>query len=114
MQLRYMGFDQTRNVRLYHFDSVAKGKPVGHFVVSADLMLFQKHHVGIQEGPSLCMHRLATDLEGLYASHHELTDSDLLEFVSARSLAQARKNTSRNFKRSQKTAAEVQSRGLAT
>ncbi len=106
-QLRYMGFDQAQNVRLYHFDSIAKGQPVGHFVVSADLMLFQKHHVGIQEGPSLCMHRLATDLEGLSASRHQLTDNDLRDFVSARSVAQARKTGPRNFKRSQKTAAEA-------
>jgi hypothetical protein len=105
MQLRYMGFDQTQNIRVYRFDSVAKGEPVGHFVVSADLVLFQKHHVAIQEGPTLSMQRLAVDLEGLSPSLHQLTESDFLDFVSARSLAQSRKTGPRNFKRSVKTAA---------
>ena len=100
MQLRYMGFDQTENIRSYRFDSIAKGEPVGHFIVSADLVLFRKHRVGIQEGPTLSRQRLACDLEGVCPSCHQLTENDLLDFVSARSMAQASKAGSRNHKRS--------------
>ena len=107
MQLRYMGFDQSKNIRIYRFDTVAKGQPVGHFIVTADLVLFQKHNVGIQEGPSLCMHRLAEDLEGPSGSPHQLTDDDMRSFVTARKAAQSRKTGPRNFKRSQKTAASA-------
>lgn len=105
MQLRYMGFDQSKNIRIYRFDTISKGQPVGHFVVTADLVLFQKHNVGIQEGPSLCMHRLAEDLEEPSNSPHQLGDDDMLSFVAARKAAQSRKASSRSFKRSQKTAA---------
>ncbi len=40
MQLRYMGFDQEKNIREYLFDGVAAGEVAKHFVVSADLALF--------------------------------------------------------------------------
>ena len=62
MQLRYMGFDQAKNIREYKFDGAAEGKTIAHFVVSADLALFVKHRVGLQEGPSLCLKRLSTNL----------------------------------------------------
>jgi len=100
--LRYMGFDQSENIRHYRFDSISKGQPISHFVVSAVLLLFRKHRVGIQEGPTLSMRRLACDLEGICPSCHSLTEGDLLDFVTARSLAQANKAGSRNLKRSPK------------
>lgn len=62
MQLRYMGFDQAKNVREYKFDGVAKDESTIHFVVSADLALFFRHHVALQEGPALCLKRLSADL----------------------------------------------------
>jgi hypothetical protein len=55
MQLRYVGFDQAKNIREYKFDGVAAGEANTHFVVSADRALFIRHHVGLQEGPALCL-----------------------------------------------------------
>jgi hypothetical protein len=37
MDLRYMGFDQTQNRRVYKFDYCAKGVPPAGFLVSADI-----------------------------------------------------------------------------
>lgn len=92
MQLRYMGFSHKKNVRLYKFDGIAQGQDPEHFIVTADLVLFLKHHVGIQEGPSLCLRRLSADIEGCHRVNHELTDDDLLAYVTARTAAQERKS----------------------
>jgi len=50
-----MGFDQVRNIREYKFDGVAENGTTLHFVVNADLALFVMYHVGLQEGPALCL-----------------------------------------------------------
>jgi hypothetical protein len=76
MQLRYIGFDQAKNVREYRFESVAEGE-TQHFLVSVDLALFVKHNVGLQEGPALCLKRLSADLDTLQQLPHELTSDDL-------------------------------------
>jgi len=95
MQLRYMGFDQTKAVRVYRFDSVVDRAPATRYIVTVDLTLFLKHHVGIQEGPSLCARKLAADLETLEQREHTLTSDDLLAYVTARSEAEARKAAAR-------------------
>src|SRR6202161_3737539 len=91
MDLRYMGFDQTRNRRVYKFDYCAKGVPPAGFLVSADIALFLKHHIIIQDGPSLCARNLADDIEALQPGEHELTNDDMLPFAPARAAAEARK-----------------------
>jgi hypothetical protein len=91
MELRYMGFDQTQNKRTYKFDRLVKGEPLARFLVSADMALFLRHHVGIQEGPALCARKLTSDLECSAEAAHELTSDDLLAYVSARTEAEARK-----------------------
>jgi hypothetical protein len=77
MEFRYMGFDQRQNARAFRFDVLVKGEPPKHVVITADLGLFLAHHIGIQEGPSLCARKLATDLAESPEGTHELTDSDL-------------------------------------
>ena len=84
MQLRYMGFDQTKAVRIYRFDSIVDRAPAVRYIVAVDLTLFLKHHVGIQEGPSLCARKLASDLETVQQREHTLTSEDLLAYVTAR------------------------------
>jgi hypothetical protein len=101
MQLRYMAFDQAKNIREYKFDGAAEGKTIAHFVVSADLALFVKHHVGLQEGPSLCLKRLSTNLETLQLVPHELTSGDLADHVSAQAAAAERKTSLRKSRSSQ-------------
>jgi hypothetical protein len=91
MELRYMGFDQAANRRVYKFDRAAPGEPNLRLVVSVDMALFLKHHVNIQEGPSLCAQKLTADLESRHEGEHELTNEDLLEYVAVRAAAEARK-----------------------
>ncbi len=96
--LRYAGFTQTENVRSYRFDSVARGGSARHFVVAVDLALMLKHHVGVQEGPTLCLHKLATDLKTVPdVGRHELVDEDLRAYVSARAAAAGRKGNKHHF-----------------
>jgi hypothetical protein len=95
MQLRYMGFDQTDAVRVYRFESVVEHAPPVRHLVTVDLTLFLKHHVGIQEGPSLCARKLAADLESVEQREHTLTNEDMLAYVAARAEAQARKAAAR-------------------
>ena len=100
MQLRYMGFDQTKNIREYRFDGTAAGETTTHFVVSADLALFVRYHVGLQEGPALCLQKLAADLEALCQLPHELTGGDLAAYASARAAAAEQKTGSRKSRNS--------------
>ena len=95
MDLRYMGFEQKQNQRAYNFDRTRKGEPTMRFVVNCDLALFLKHRVGIQEGPSLCAHKLSADLDKLQQGDHELTNDDLLAYANERTEAAARKAENR-------------------
>ncbi len=91
MQLRYLGFDQSAAIRTYRFDVVTDRSPAVHYAITADMGLFLKYHVGIQEGPSLCAHKLTSDLETLQEGEHRLTDEDLLSYLAARAEADSRK-----------------------
>lgn len=91
MELRYLGFDQKQNTRAYRFDGMTKGEPTMHFVVTADLAMFLRRRIGIQEGPSLCAHKLASETRAPNQSNVELTDDDLRALADARAAADARK-----------------------
>ena len=91
MEFRYLGFDQQQNARAYRFDSVSKGEPTRYFTVTADMGLFLANRVGIQEGPKLCAHKLAADLEGNSQASYELTGGDLQAHLAAVALAVAKK-----------------------
>ena len=86
-----MGFDQKENIRAYRFDGLVKGGPTLPFVVSADLALFLAHHIGIQEGPSLCALKLFSVPELPAGSNLELTSDDLRAHVAARAETEARR-----------------------
>jgi hypothetical protein len=51
--LQDMGFAQTGSTRAHRFRRILRGEETREFIVNADLTLFVKHHVGIQEGPAL-------------------------------------------------------------
>jgi hypothetical protein len=89
--LRYIGFDQHDNTRAYKFDGVEKGQLNVQLVVTADLALFLKHHVNIQEGPDLCARKLTADPAGIGQHDHQLTDEDFLAFTTARADEGARR-----------------------
>ena len=91
MELRYLGFDQTLNTRAYRFEGLNKGEPPVHLVVTADLAMFLKHRIGIQEGPGLCARKLASDAQSPRLENVELTNDDLRAVVDARAVADARK-----------------------
>jgi hypothetical protein len=95
MQLRYMGFDQAENIREYKFESGAAGETAERFVVSADLALFTKYRVALQEGPALCLKKLTADLETVQQLPHELTSGDLSAHIADRAAAAERKTSSR-------------------
>jgi hypothetical protein len=86
-----MGFDQHDNTRAYKFDGVEGGHRIAQLVITADLTLFLKHHISIQEGPTLCAHKLNADPAELGQHDHELTNDDLLAFATARADEEARK-----------------------
>ena len=89
MELRYMGFEQHDNTRVYKFDGVEKGQLIVQLVVTADLALFLKHRISLQEGPAISARKLTTDSAGQH--DHQLTDDDLLVFTTARADEEARK-----------------------
>jgi hypothetical protein len=105
VEFRYLGFDQHENARAYRFDSVATGRPTRYFTVSADMGLFLAHRVGIQEGPNLCVHKLASDLEMNSEARHELTGDDLRAHLAAVALTAAQKTGTRKTRRSLETMA---------
>jgi len=95
MDFRYLGFDQSQNARAYRFDVTAKGEGTRHFVVTVDVALFHAHNIGIQEGPSLCMQKLTTELEGAPGGDHQLTGEDLRLYAATRAAEAARKAEAR-------------------
>jgi hypothetical protein len=91
MELRYLGFEQSQNARAYRFDVIAKGEATRHCIVTVDLALFRTHRVGIQEGPSLCAHKLLRDLGASSEGAHELTTEDLRVYAEGRAMEEARR-----------------------
>jgi|SRR5258705_13065561 len=89
MDIRYMGFEQQKNARSYRFDVVVKGQPNRRCVVTADLALFLRNRVALQDGPTLSATKLNADLESNREGDHELTDQDLRLHTEERRLAEA-------------------------
>jgi cold shock CspA family protein len=98
--LQYLGFEQTGSTRAYRFRRVVRGEETREFVVSAELGLFFKHHVGIQEGPALSLRLLS---EGPDCSTpvdwppaQSLTDVDMLAHVARRAAGRKPHGSRRN------------------
>src|SRR5215467_10377566 len=54
VELRFVGFDQANTIRTFHFQVFMGGKEARDYSVTADVTLFGKYRIGIQEGPALC------------------------------------------------------------
>lgn len=96
LPLRYMGFEQSGSVRVYRFVRTQLGEARATVVVKADLALFTKHHVGIQEGPNLCLHLLAAALVAgvaLAPPPYALTDTEMLFYLANRPVPAKRSGT---------------------
>jgi cold shock CspA family protein len=98
--LQYMGFQHVGSIRVYRFKRVTRGEETREFVVNADLALFAKHHVGIQEGPALCLNRLLSataDLSGatVWPPSQSLDDQDMLALLARRPVPGAKASSKR-------------------
>ena len=101
-RLRYLGFDQQKNIRTYRFERFAPGELTEHFLVDTDMVLFGLHKVKIQEGPALCLHLLAHALGPEPAgpqSPYSVTEQHMLAFLASEGEAGG-KPRSRNWLRS--------------
>lgn len=93
--LQYVGFEQAGSLRAYRFKRISRGDETREFVVNADLGLFAKHRVGIQEGPALSFHRVSEELSRLGPVawprlQCSLTDRDMLVYLASRPSAARR------------------------
>ena len=87
--LRYDGFEQTSgNVRRFSFHWAREDRSA--ISVDADLSHFAKYHVGVQDGPALCVRKvLAETATGATGVHHdahvhlELLEADIRDFSEA-------------------------------
>ncbi|MBI3696160.1 MAG: hypothetical protein HY238_15150 [Acidobacteria bacterium] len=100
MQLQYIGFEQMKDIREYIFHGIAHGEETKVFRVITDLELFRRNHVGMQEGPALCLRILTIDLETPAspqrpALRHALTDEDMLAYLLHRGLPTTKKQNSK-------------------
>ena len=86
--LRYLGFDQTMGIRTHRFERASGGEETETFAVTTDVALFTKHHIGIQEGPALCLHllmvRLGDAAGGTAALQCSLTEEHLLTYLASK------------------------------
>jgi hypothetical protein len=87
-QLRYMGFRHLENQRRFAFERIAPGGPTQCFEVTANLALFHTMRIAIQDGPSLCMHVIAAELEAGRRWEDlaccPLTEQHMLDYLASR------------------------------
>ncbi len=98
MEIRYLGFDQRDNSRVYRFD-VRTGRLTRQASVAADMAVFRDNRVGIQEGPSLSRNKLTADLERGWEGEHELTSADVRCYADTKALADSRRASARKAPR---------------
>lgn len=99
MEIRYLGFDQRQNARMYRFDVRIDGGLTKQVSVSADISVFRNHTVGIQEGPTLSRNKLTADLEQGWEGEHELTAADVRAYADAKAVADAQRAGTRKTPR---------------
>lgn len=95
MNIRYLGFEQRQNARVYRFDVRSEGSLTRQVSVTVDMAVFRSHRVGIQEGPSLCASKLTADLEQGCDGEHELTVADVRAYADAKAMADAERASAR-------------------
>lgn len=95
MQLRYAGFDQVAGIRHYKFESAPVIGAARVFRIQVEVALFLKHRIGMQEGPSLCLKKLAEVTDLSENSEQLLTEADLLVYSSARTALAEQKAAAR-------------------
>jgi hypothetical protein len=99
VEIRYLGFDQRQNSRVYRFDVRIDGRLTKQASVSADIAVFRNYSVGIQEGPFLSGNKLTADLERGWEGEHELTAADVRAYADAKALADSQRAGTRKAPR---------------
>jgi len=99
MEIRYLGFDQRKNSRVYRFDVRTDGRLTRQVSISADIAVFRTQGVGIQDGPVLSGHKLTADLGRGWEGDHELTAADVRAHADAKALAVAERASARKAPR---------------
>jgi len=99
VEIRYLGYDQRQNSRVYRFDVRTDGRLTKQVSVTADIAVFRTHSVGIQEGPVLSGNKLTADLERGWEGEHELTAADVRAYADAKALADAQRASARKAPR---------------
>jgi hypothetical protein len=95
VEIRYLGFNQKQNFRVYRFDVCTNGRLPKQISVTADIAVFRTYSVGIQEGPLLSEKKLTADLERGWEGTHELTEADVRAYADAKALADAQRADAR-------------------
>jgi len=108
VEIRYLGFDQRQNFRVYRFDVRTDGRLTTQVSVTADITLFRNHSVGIQEGPRLSGNKLTADLQRGWEGEHELTDADVRAYADAKALADAERGARKTPRRPRGAPADAQ------
>jgi hypothetical protein len=99
VEIRYLGFDQRENSRVYRFDVQTSGGPLKEVSVTADMVVFRDYRVGIQEGPFLSGNKLTADLGRGWEGEHELTAADVRAHADAKALTGAERASARKSPR---------------
>jgi hypothetical protein len=99
VEIRYLGFDQSQNTRVYRFDVRTDGRVTTEVSVTADMAVFRNHSVGIQEGPILSGNKLTADLERGWEGEHELTAADVRVYADTKAFAAAQRAGARKAPR---------------
>ena len=99
MEIRYLGFDQRQNSRVYRFEVRLDGRRTKQVSVTADIAVFRNHSVGMQEGPFLSGNKLSADLERGWEGEHELTAADVRAHAASIALADAQRAAARKAPR---------------
>jgi hypothetical protein len=99
-RLRYMGFEQKASIRAYRFDRISHGEDTITLVVATDMALFTKHHIAIQEGPTLCLELLMAEAgtagpARLPRTTRWLTDENLVAHLANRPVVAPRSHIRR-------------------
>lgn len=99
MEIRYLGFDQRQNARVYRFEIRTGGRVTQQASITADMAVFGGHSIGIQDGPVLCGNKLTADLARGWDGEHELTAADVRAYVDTKALASAQRASARKAPR---------------
>jgi hypothetical protein len=99
MQLVYMGFTQEAALRCFHFQRVLTQArltnlpKIVQFTLKADMSLFTRFRIPVQEGPALCLQILTDALAGsdetaVAPASYAVTPEHLSTFASARTVVE--------------------------